>query len=202
MASTRKRKNQQNKQISQLDETLTDFVIRTSVNVNVCESENLEQQTNDQPNGCERVDNSACQNQVIANIIDDQFTGAVSSAVMTVENCMQDAILTAIHNLVFSRVEMALKSVTGSTGHGTNSEVQNLDRRDFFGIIRNIPLMSASSRFDLDNELDRNDETRNDEDFEDGDFPSLKPNYDRRAHAHHKILCLRKHIIMTIYDVF
>ena len=46
--------------------------------------------------------------------------------------------------------------------------------------------MSASSRLALDNELNRNDETRNDEDFDDGDCPALKPNYDRRAHAHHK----------------
>ena len=47
--------------------------------------------------------------------------------------------------------------------------------------------MSAFSRLDLDNELDRNDETRNDEHFEDGDYPALKSNYDRRAHAHHML---------------
>ena len=45
--------------------------------------------------------------------------------------------------------------------------------------------MTASSRLDLDNELNRNDETRNAVDFQDGDFPALKPNYDWRAHAHH-----------------
>ena len=49
--------------------------------------------------------------------------------------------------------------------------------------------MSASSRLDLDNELNRNDETRNNEVFEDGDFPALKPNYDRREHAHHMHFC-------------
>ena len=110
---------------------------------------------------------------------------------MTVENRMHDAILTAIDNMVFSKVEMAVKSITGSTGYWTNREVQNPDLRDFLGNIRNIPLMSASRRVDLNTNQDRNDETRNDEDFEDGDFPALKPNYDRRAHAHHKILCLR-----------
>ena len=49
--------------------------------------------------------------------------------------------------------------------------------------------MSAENRLDLDNELNRNDETRNDVDFEDGDFPAIKPNYDRRAHAHHRRHC-------------
>ena len=177
---------QQKKQFSQLDETQNDFVISNRVNVNVSESEDVEQKTNLQANDFERFDNSARQNQIIENDIDDQITRAVSSAVMTVENRMHDAILTAIDNVVIPRVGMAVKSITGSTGHGTNSKVQNPDRRDFIGHIKNTPLMSASSRLDLDAELNRNDETRNNEDFEEGDFPALRPNYDRRMHAHHR----------------
>ena len=79
---------------------------------------------------------------------------------------MHDAISTAMDNVVLPRVEMAVNSITGPTGHGTNSEVRNPDRKDCIGIIRNTPLMSASSRLDLDielNELNRNDETRNNE---------------------------------------
>ena len=45
----------------------------------------------------------------------------VSSAVMIVENRSHDAILTAIDKVVIPRVEMAVKSITGSTGHRTNS---------------------------------------------------------------------------------
>ena len=59
--------------------------------------------------------------------------------------------------------------------------------------------MSASSQLDLDNELNRNDETRNDVDFEDGDFLVLKPNYDRRVHAHHSEL---KICLLNDKDVF
>ena len=132
------------------------------------------------------------QNQVLENKIDDQSTRVVSSAVMTVEIRMHDAILTASDNVVFPRVEMAVKSMTGWAGHGTSSEVQNPDRRDVLGNIRNTPRMSASSRLDLDNELNRIDETRNDVDFEDGDFPALKPNYDWREHAHHRSPLQRK----------
>ena len=65
---------------------------------------------------------------------------------MIVENRMHDAFLTAIDNVVIPRVEMAVKSITGSTGHGTNCEVQNPDRRYFFGNFRKAPLMSASTR--------------------------------------------------------
>ena len=45
-------------------------------------------------------------------------------------------------------------------------------------------LMSASSRLDLNIEQERNVETRNVGNFEEGDFPVLRPIYDRRAHAH------------------
>ena len=47
--------------------------------------------------------------------------------------------------------------------------------------------MWASSRLELDEELNRNDETRNDVDSEDGDFPALKHSYDRREHAHYNL---------------
>ena len=42
MVSTRKKKNQQKRHHSQLDETLNAFVIGNSVNVNVSQSDNLE----------------------------------------------------------------------------------------------------------------------------------------------------------------
>ena len=82
---------------------------------------------------------TVCQNQVIQNKIDDQITRAVSRAVMTVENGMHDAILTAIDNVVIPRVAMAVKSITISARHGFSSKVQNPDRRDFVGNVRNTP---------------------------------------------------------------
>ena len=173
MVPTRKKKNQQKKQLNQLDETSNHFVIGNSVNVNVSESENLEQQTDGQCIASEKVDNYVCQNQIIENKIDNQITNTVSSAVMTVENCMHDAILTAIDKLLIPRIETAVKLITSSARHRTSSEVQNPDRRDFSETKRNTPLMSASSWLDLDNELNRNDDTRNDVDFKDGDFPAL-----------------------------
>ena len=100
MISTGKKNNQQKRQLSQLNETLNDFVTGNNVNVNVSDCGKLEQQTNVQSNDFDRIDNSVRQNQVIGNKIDDQTTRAVSIAVMTVENCMHDAILTTIDKLV------------------------------------------------------------------------------------------------------
>ena len=89
-------------------------------------------------------------------------------------------------NVLIPRVEKAMRSLTESLGRGPNRMVQNADRRDFSGNTEKTPLMSASSRVDLNIDRDRNDDTCNVENFEDGDFPALKPTYDRQARLHHK----------------
>ena len=117
---------------------------------------------------------------------------------------MHDGILTARDDAVIPRVEIAVKLITGSTGHRTNEEVQDPERRDFLGNVRSTRLMSASSRLHLDNALNRIDETHNDANFEDGDFLALKPNNDRREDAHQRNvsgpLSLRHHSWGIFHD--
>ena len=100
---------------------------------------------------------------------------------------MHDAILIAIDEVVIPGAEKAVKSITGLARHGTRSEVQNLDLSDFLGNFRSTPLMSASNRLDLGNEINRTDETRNDVDLEDGDLPAIKPIYCWKEHADHMV---------------
>ena len=52
---------------------------------------------------------------------------------MSAENRMHDAILTAMGNVVIPRVEVAVRSITGSSGQGPSGVVQNADRTDFTG---------------------------------------------------------------------
>ena len=101
---------------------------------------------------------------------------------------MHDAILTAMDGMVIPRVEMAVRSITGSSGHGPNNEVLYPDRRGFLRTAGNTPLMSASNRLNLNKNQDRIYETRNEENFEDGHFPALRSNCDRRGQAHHNNL--------------
>ena len=111
---------------------------------------------------------------------------------MTVENRRHDAILTAMDKVVIPRFEMAVRSITGSSGHRPNSVDQNPGRRDFTGNTENIPLMSTSSQLDLNIDQDRIDETRDIDNFRDGDFAALEPNYDQRAQTHHTFTFLTK----------
>ena len=89
-------------------------------------------------------------------------------------------------DVVFPRLEMAVRSINVSSGHRPDSVVQNPDKRNFLGNNENTPSKSASSRLDLNNDEDRIDETRDIETFEDRDFPALRPNYDRQAHTQHR----------------
>ena len=153
------------------------------------EYETLRQQTNGPHNDDKMFDFSSSQNQVIENIIDDNLRRSVENAVLTVENCMHDTMLIGMKKNSNSKSwDGRERSITGLTGHGHNSEVQNPDRRNFLGNADNNPLMSASSRLTLNTNQNRIDETRNGEDFEGSEFSALRPSYDRRILTHHRHL--------------
>ena len=61
---------------------------------------------------------------------------------MTVENRMHDAILTPMDKVVIPRVEMAVRSITGLSGHGPNG----VDRTLIGGISQGIPKTLRSFR--------------------------------------------------------
>ena len=130
---------------------------------------------------------STSRNQVIGKSIDNKIGNAVDNAVMAVGNRTQDAFLRAMDKLVIPRIELAVRSITGSSGHGTYSVVQNPDRREFTRN-RKHSAHAACSRLDLNIDQERIDKTRDIENFEDDDFPALRPYLDRRAHAHHTLL--------------
>ena len=161
MVSTWKKKHQHKRQLSQLKEILNDFIIGNNNNASAIGNETLEPQTNGLSNNFGRIavgENSASQHQDIEKNIDDKISKAVDRAVMTVENCMHDAILTAMDNVVIPRVKMAVRSITESSGRGRSSVVQNPDQSDITGNTGNTSLMSASSRMDLNVDQDNNDE--------------------------------------------
>ena len=168
MVSTHKVRSQQKRQSSQINKTSNNFVCGSNTNVGLIENETLESQNDGHYSNSEKNADgeiSACQNEVIGINIDDRIRKAVDSSVKTVENGLHDAILTVMDDIVPPRVEMAVKSITGSSGHRPNSTVQNPDRRDFIGNTENTPLKSISNRLDVNIDQDRIDETRDVENF-------------------------------------
>ena len=94
--------------------------------------------------------------------------------------------LTALDSVVIPEVEKAVRSITGSSGHGPSSEIQNSDRRDFRRNTEDTPLMTASSCMELNPDHSKNDETQNNESIQDNDFTALRSICDWRTHTRHK----------------
>ena len=172
-----------------MSETLNDFVSGTKKTLGLKQKRTLQPHTDcryDNPE--KKLDGkiSACQSQVIGIIIDSKIRKAVDDAVMTVGNCLGDALLTAMDNVIIPRVEIVLRSITGcSSGHGPESAVQKLDGRDFIRNTENIPLISAFNHLDLHIQEDRNAQIRDIESFGENVFPALRLNHYRRTEAHH-----------------
>ena len=76
-------------------ETLKGFNIGNGTNVNAMENETLEQQTNGPHNRIESFENKLSQNQFLESNTDDKIRNAIDNAVIDLENCMHDEILTA-----------------------------------------------------------------------------------------------------------
>ena len=85
--------------------------------------------------------------------------GEVDSVMTTAETRVQDALLTAIENLLIPRVKLAMKSVNASSGREVGSVVLDSDQRDFSGNIESLR-MTASSRTNSHKDLNRINETR------------------------------------------
>ena len=112
---------------------MNDFINRSNNNVSETKSQNSESQTNCRYNDAEKNVNgetSACQNQVLGNNIADKIRKAVDNIVKAVKNRMHDAILTAKGNVAIPPIEMALRSITGSSRYGPNSALQNPDKKN------------------------------------------------------------------------
>ena len=87
----------------------------------------------------------------------------------SVETSVQDAVLTAIENLVIPRVELGMKAAIAPSGCSVVGNVLEPDQRDFLGNIESLR-MTASSRINSHTDLNRSDGTRGNITVEEGNF--------------------------------
>ena len=79
----------------------------------------------------------------------------------SVETRVQDAVLTAIENLLITRVELSMKSANVPSGQSVDGNVLEPDHREFLGNFEGLRL-TASSRINSHTDLKRIDKTRGD----------------------------------------
>ena len=83
----------------------------------------------------------------------------MSNIVDTVEDRIQNAILTAIDNIVAPKIELAIRSINASSGWDATSVTANSERGAHVGI--NTSFENASGKNNVLRVSNVNDETRN-----------------------------------------
>ena len=108
-----------------------------------------------------------------------------SNIVDTVENRIQNAILTAIDNIHAPKIALAIRSINASSGRDATSVSANSERRELVGII--ISFENASGKNNTLGVPNVNDETRNNVPDEVSDLSNPETHFDRQAYTHHMV---------------
>ena len=108
----------------------------------------------------------------------------VDSVMTTVGTRVQDAVLTAIENMVLLRVEFAMKSFFASSGRSVDGNVLEPDQKDFSGYTEGLQT-TASNRINSRTDLKRIDETGGNITVKEGDLLVNERNIERQTHTHH-----------------
>ena len=107
----------------------------------------------------------------------------MSNILDTVENRIQNAILTAIDKIVAPKIELAIRSINASSGRDVTSVSANSERRELVGI--NASFENASGNNNTLGVSNVNDQTRHNTPDEVSELSVPETIFDRQAHTHH-----------------
>ena len=107
----------------------------------------------------------------------------MSNIVDTVEHRIQNAILTAIENIVAPKIELAIRSINASSGRDVTSVTANSERGERVGI--NASFENASENNNTLRVPNVNDETRLNIPDEVSELSVPETRFDRQPQTHH-----------------
>ena len=108
-----------------------------------------------------------------------------NNIVDTVEDRIQNAILTAIDNIVAPKIELAIRSISASSGRDVTGVSVNSERREHAGI--NASFENASGNNDTQVISKVNDETRHSITEEVSELSVPETHFDRQPQTHHMV---------------
>ena len=191
MVSTPEKKKHNKRLFSQLDESDVDFMVKQN---------NHEAQAGSKTNVVDRgtssnkkrgsiqVKNPHMDMHTLEENIVSKVRSQVDNVMTTVKTTVQDAVLTAIENIVIPRVDLVMKSANASSARSDDGNVLEPDQKDFLGSIE-VLQMTASGRIHSRTDLNGIDETRCNITVEKGDLLVNKRNSNRQTHTHHRHRC-------------
>ena len=139
MVSTRKKRQEKKRLLTQLSDSDSDFMIGQSNHEPQTESRTNTVEENITPNKVNnpaQVNDSQVDVHTLEKNIAHKARSEVDNVMATVETRIQGAILIAIESLVIPMEELALKSVNPSSERDVNSLIPDPNQRDFQQILK------------------------------------------------------------------
>ena len=190
MVFTRKKRQSNKRLLSQLDDFDRDMIIGNDVSERQ-ESVVVNKSTDDRDftvstsNNDSVVNGNAMSVKTLERCFNERIDREMSNIVDTVEDRIQNAILTAIENIVAPKIELAIRSINASSGRDATSVSANSERRERVGI--NASFENASNNNDTLDASNVNDETRHNNPDEVNELSIPETHFDRQAHTHHMV---------------
>ena len=201
MVSTCKKRQSNKRLLSQLDDFDQDMIIGSAAserqeNVVVNEGTNDQNFTVGTSNVNSIVDENALNVKTLQRCFNQRIDREMNDIVETVEDKIQNAILTAIDNIVAPKIELAIRSINTSSGRDVTSVSANSERREHAGI--NAFFENASENNNYLNTTNENDEARQNIHDDVSELSVSGTHFDRQPHTHHMVTGVKEpHDILT-----
>ena len=188
MVSTRKRRQSNKSLLSQLDDFDQDMIIGNAANERQ-ENNVVNEGTIDRGFNAGAPSNNSAFNGIAMNVktlegcFNERVDREMSNIVDIVEDRIQNAISTAIDNLIAPKIELAIRSINASSGRDASSVSANSERREHAGV--NTSFENASGNNNTLGVSNVNFETRHNIPDNVSELSVPETHFDRQPHTHH-----------------
>ena len=151
MFSTRKKRLSNRRLLNQLDDFDQDMIIGSTANERqentvVNEGTNGREFTVGTTNDSSIVNGNAMGVKTLERCFNEKIDKEMNNIVDTVEDRIQNAILTAIDNIVAPKIELAIRSINASSGRDVTSVSTNSERMGHVGINTSFENASGNNK--------------------------------------------------------
>ena len=188
MVTTRKKRQPNRRLLSQLDDFDQDMTIGNAASERE-ENSVVNECTNDRDFTVGTSSNNTAINESMVNVktlescFNERIDREVSNIVDTVEDRIQNAILTAIDNINAPKIELAIRSINASSGRDATSVTTNSERGEHVRI--NAFFENASGNNNILHISTVDDETRHNIPDKVNELSVPETHLDRQPHTHH-----------------
>ena len=188
MVSTRKKRQSNRKLLSGLDDFDQGVFIGSAVNEsqeNAVANKGTKDRdlTTDTSNNNIAINESTVKAKTLERCFNERNDKEMSNIVDTVEDRIQNAILTAIDNIVAPKIELAIRSINASSGQDAISVTAISERGEHVGISASFE--NASGNNNVLHATNVNDETRNNNPDEVSESSVRETRFERQTYTHH-----------------